>query len=148
MSTLPIRESQWDALTEDLRHPWWSTRSSRSTRGSTTWSATRARTLPRRTILESKPGRRSSVFSRLARSIPHNLGVDCAGDAVVELGVQLGQLVACVDARLGDVPDSSSLNNVPNDKLPDCLVLGDTLGAVGAADVLDVAPAVLVASPM
>ena len=77
-----------------------------------------------------------------------------------------------VDARLGDVPDGGSFNNIPDHELPDrlyadmnsnwcsrfpktkslqcrlCiyLVLGDALGAVGAADILDVAPAVLVAS--
>ena len=44
--------------------------------------------------LNPGPGRRSSVLSRLTRPIPHNLGVDSAGDAVVELSVQLGQLVA------------------------------------------------------
>ena len=72
--------------------------------------------------------------------------MDCTGDTVVEFGVQLGKLVAGVDARLGDVPHSSSFDNVPDHELPDRLVLGDALGAVGAADILDVAPAVLVAS--
>merc|ERR1740129_1142435 len=132
--------------TESLRHPWWSTRGTRSTRGSTTWSPTRAGTLLRRTVLESKPRRRSSVLSRLARPIPHNLGVDSAGHTVVELRIQFGKLVARVDASLRDSPDSSSLHNVPDHELPDRLVLGDALRAVGATDILDVAPAVLVTS--
>jgi len=72
--------------------------------------------------------------------------VDSAGDAVVELSIQLGQLVASVDASLRNVPDCSSFHNVPDHELPDGLVLGDTLGAVSATDVLDVAPAMLVAS--
>merc|ERR1740129_1554666 len=132
--------------TEGLRHPWWSTRGARSTRGSSTWCPTRAGTLLRRTVLESEPRRRSSVLSRLARPIPHNLGVDSAGHAVVELRIQFGKLVARVDAGLRDIPNGSSLHDVPDHKLPDRLVLRDTLGAVGATDVLDVAPAVLVTS--
>ena len=74
----------------------------------------------------------------------HYLAMDCTGDTVVEFGVQLGKLVAGVDARLGDVPHSSSFDNVPDHELPDRLVLGDALGAVGAANILDVTSAVLV----
>jgi len=72
--------------------------------------------------------------------------VDGARDAVVKLGIQLGQLVAGVDAGLRDVPDSSSLNDVPDHELADRLILRDGLGAVSAAHILDVAPAVLVAA--
>ena len=65
-----------------------------------------------------------------------------ARDAVVELGVQLGKLVAGVDRSLGDVSDGCSLDNVTDDELPDSLVLGATAGAVCASDVLDVSAAV------
>ena len=39
--------------------------------------------------------------------------MDSAGDAVVELGIQLGQGVASVDRGLGYVSDGGSLNNIP-----------------------------------
>merc|ERR1719511_464720 len=95
-------------------------------------------------VLESEPGRRSAVLTRLSGPIPHNLGVDRAGDAVVQLGIQLGQLVAGVDAGLRDVTDSGSLHNIPDHELTDGLVLGTALSTAGTADVLDVSPAVLV----
>ena len=61
-----------------------------------------------------KSGGWGSIPPRLAASVAHHLGVDGAADAVGQLGVELGQLVAAVHARLGDVPDSSGLNNVPD----------------------------------
>ena len=61
-----------------------------------------------------KSGCRGSIPPRLAASVAHNLGVDSAADAVGQLGVELGQLVAAVHARLGDVPDSSGLHDVPD----------------------------------
>jgi len=70
--------------------------------------------------------------------------VNGAGHAVAELSIQLGKLVAGVHTSLRDVPHSSCLNDVPDDKLLDGLVLGHTLGAVGATDGLDMAPSVLV----
>ena len=70
--------------------------------------------------------------------------MDGARDAVVKLGIQLGQLVAGVDAGLRDVPHSCSLHDIPDHKLADRLILRDGLGAVAAAHILDVAPAVLV----
>ena len=87
--------------------------------------------------------------------------MDGARDAVVKLGIQLGQLVAGVDAGLRDVPDSRCLHDIPDHKLADRLrrrmlgvrkpklsnpnlILRDGLGAVCAAHILDVAPAVLV----
>ena len=48
-----------------------------------------------------KSGCRGSIPPRLAASVAHHLGVDGAADAVGQLGVQLGQLVAAVHARLG-----------------------------------------------
>ena len=72
------------------------------------------------------------------------LGVDGAADAVGELGVQLGQLVAGVHAGVGDVPHGGGLHDVPDHELLDGLVLGARLGAVGAPDKLDVAATVLV----
>ena len=51
-----------------------------------------------------------------------------------------------VDAGLRDVPDSRSLHDVPDHELLDGLVLGAGLGAVGAPDELDMAPAMLVTS--
>ena len=72
--------------------------------------------------------------------------MDGAADAVGQLSVKLGKLVAAVHASVGDVPHCGGLHDVPDDKLLDGLVLGAGLGAVGAADELDVAAAVLVAA--
>ena len=83
------------------------------------------------------------VLAGFLGPVPDDLRVDGARDAVVELGVQLGELVARVDRSLRDVPDGRSLDDVPDDELPDGLVLGAGSGAVGAPDVVDVAAAVL-----
>ena len=91
-------------------------------------------------------GRRGAVPPGLAAAVPHDLAVDGAGDAVVDLGVELGELVGGVDGGVGDVPDGGGLDDVLDDELADGLVLGDGLGAVDAADVLDVSASVLVAS--
>merc|ERR1719444_70929 len=93
-----------------------------------------------------EPWGRSPVLPGLTRPVPHNLGVDGAADAVGELGVQLGQLVAGVHAGVGDVPHGGGLHDVPDHKLLDGLVLGAGLGAVGATDELDMTAAVLVTS--
>merc|ERR550525_2172268 len=79
-----------------------------------------------RPVLEPEPRRRSAILTGLARPVPHNLGVECAGHAVVEFRVQLGQLVAGVDAGLGDVPHGGGLDDVADHELLDGLVLGTT----------------------
>lgn len=82
----------------------------------------------------------------LARTVAHHLGVDCAGHAVVELRIELGQHVRVPDAGLRDVAHGGSLHDVADDELLDCLVLGHAAGAVGAAHGLHMAAIVLVAS--
>merc|ERR1711962_1394576 len=77
------------------------------------------------------------VLSALPGPVPDDLGVDGAGDAVVQLGVELGEGVSLVDAVVGDVPDGRGLHNVPDDELADGLVIGAGLGAVGAPDGLN-----------
>ena len=64
----------------------------------------------------------------------------------MHLGVKLGENVSIVHARLLDVPDGGLLHDVPHLKPLDRLVLGAALGAVGAADVLHMAAAMLVAA--
>ena len=71
--------------------------------------------------------------------------MDGAADAVGQLSVEFGKLVAAVNAGVGDVPHGGGLHDVPDDKLLDGLVLGAGLGAVGAPHELDMATAVLVA---
>jgi hypothetical protein len=83
------------------------------------------------------------VLAGFLGPVPDDLGVDGARDAVVELCVQLRELVAGVDGSLGDVSDGCGLNDVPDDELPDGLVLGAGASAVGATNVVDVAAAVL-----
>ena len=72
--------------------------------------------------------------------------MDGAADAVGQLSVEFGKLVAAVNAGVGDVPHGGGLHNVPDHELLDGLVLGAGLGAVGAADELNMAAAVLVAA--
>jgi len=90
--------------------------------------------------------RRLAVPALLTGSDADDVSVDRARDAVVHLGVQLGKDVSVMDARLLDVPDGRLLHDVPHLEPLDGLVLGAALGAVGAADVLDMAAAVLVAA--
>jgi len=94
---------------------------------------------------EVADGRRSYATIRLG-PVPHHFGVNGAGDAVVKLGVQFGQLIRLVEAGLRNVPDGSGLDDVANYELLDGLVLGDTASAVGAADRVYMATTVLGAS--
>lgn len=64
----------------------------------------------------------------------------------MELRVEFGQHIGIPDAGLTDVTDSGSLDNVADDKLLDCLILGHTTGAVGATHGLHMATIVLVTS--
>lgn len=72
--------------------------------------------------------------------------MDGARHTVVQLGVQLGQDVLLVHGRLGDVPHSRRLDDVPDDELLDRLVLGHAPSAVGATHGLHVAAVVLAPS--
>jgi len=72
-----------------------------------------------------------------------DLGVNGAGHAVVELGVQLGQRVHFVDRGVGDVSHGGGLDDVTDHELFDRLILGSAPSAVGASDRLDVSSALL-----
>lgn len=61
----------------------------------------------------------------------------------MQLGVQFGQLVQAVDGGFSDISHSSSLNNVTDNKLLNCLILRDTASTVGATDRVHMTPAVL-----
>merc|ERR1719472_128694 len=87
-------------------------------------SSSRSTSLLRSGSTESESWGRGPVLPGLTRPVPHHLGVDGAADTVGELGVQLGQLVACVHAGIGDVPHGGGLNNVPDHELLDGLVQG------------------------
>ena len=71
--------------------------------------------------------------------------MDGTADAVGQLSVEFGKLVAAVNAGVGDVPHGGGLHDVPDDELLDGLVLGAGLGAVGAPHKLHMATAMLVA---
>lgn len=64
----------------------------------------------------------------------------------MELRVEFGQHIGIPDAGLADVTDSGGLDNVADDKLLDCLILGHATGAVGATHGLYMATIVLVTS--
>lgn len=89
---------------------------------------------------------RCTDATSLTRTIAHHLGVDCARHAVVELRVELGQHIGIPDAGLADITNSGGLDNVADDKLLDCLILGHATGAVGATHGLHMATIVLVTS--
>lgn len=113
-----------------------------------------------------------TVLPGLTGTVPHHLTVDGTADTVVQLHIELGQYICCntegtdvtgnshqkwavakdegrclkptvKDTGLRDVSHSCCLHYVPDDKLLDGLVLGDTTGTVGAADGLHVAAALL-----
>lgn len=72
--------------------------------------------------------------------------MDSARHAVVQLRVQLRQNVLLVHGRLGDITDSGRLDDVPDDKLLDRLVLRHASGTVSATHGLHVATVVLATS--
>lgn len=82
----------------------------------------------------------------LATAVPHHLGVDGAGNAVVLLDVQLWELVYSVHRSFIDILDSSRFHNVTDLELLDGLVLGDAATTVGAADGFHMSTSVLGAS--
>merc|ERR1719220_1848053 len=88
---------------------------------------------------------RLAVLARLAAPVAHHFAVDGAAHAVVQLGVQLGQRVRLVNARLLDITHGRRLDNVADDELLNGLVLGYATSAVGAADGFGVPTALLVA---
>ena len=86
------------------------------------------------------------VLSGFSGSVSDHFGVNSARHTVVQLRVELRKDIKRVDWGLGDIPDGSSFNDVPNHKLADSFVLGTGFAAVGTTDVLDMATAVLGAS--
>lgn len=88
----------------------------------------------------------SSNLPLFSGTIPHNLGVDRTRDTVVKLCVQLGQRISFINRCLHDVTNGSSFDNVSNDKLLDCLVLGDASSAVGTSDMFYMSPTMLSSS--
>jgi hypothetical protein len=104
-------------------------------------------------------------------NIPHNLAVDSTRDAVLQLQVHLGHSIFRKDRGFGDIAygvvsggpkhlaqvcsnaelgvshtDSRRLDHVADGESLDSLVLGGASRAVGAADGVGVAPALLVAA--
>ena len=72
--------------------------------------------------------------------------MDRTAHTVVQLSIQLGQLITAVHTGIRDVSHGGSLHDVPDHELLDGLVLGASLGAVGAADELDMTTTMLVTS--
>lgn len=89
---------------------------------------------------------RSTDTAGLLGTIPDHFAVDSARHTVVQLRVQLRQDVLLVHRCLGNVPDSRRLDNVPDDKLLNRLVLGNAAGAVCATHGLHMSTVVLAAS--
>ena len=86
------------------------------------------------------------VLSGFSGSVSDHFGVNSARHTVVQLRVELRKHIKRIDRGLGDIPDGSSFNDVPNHKLADSFVLRTGFAAVGTTDVLDMATAMLGAS--
>eukprot|EP00295_Goniomonas_pacifica_P046013 CAMPEP_0175904336 /NCGR_PEP_ID=MMETSP0108-20121206/4417_1 /TAXON_ID=195067 ORGANISM="Goniomonas pacifica, Strain CCMP1869" /NCGR_SAMPLE_ID=MMETSP0108 /ASSEMBLY_ACC=CAM_ASM_000204 /LENGTH=132 /DNA_ID=CAMNT_0017226131 /DNA_START=37 /DNA_END=436 /DNA_ORIENTATION=- len=82
----------------------------------------------------AEAGGRVAVAAVLGRAHAHDLGVDCAADAVLELHVELRQSIHIQNAGVTDVALSSLLDDVANLESLHRLVLGDAATAVRAAD--------------
>lgn len=67
-----------------------------------------------------------------------------AGDAVVQLNVELGELVVLDNARVGQITETRLVNHVPHRKALDSLILGRLRGAPIAKDLARVVAAVAV----
>uniref|UniRef100_A0A0A9YEC8 D-alanine--poly(Phosphoribitol) ligase subunit 1 n=1 Tax=Lygus hesperus TaxID=30085 RepID=A0A0A9YEC8_LYGHE len=78
--------------------------------------------------------------------VTDDFGVNSAGNAVVEFRIQLGKLIGAIVRRFSDIPHSSSLDDVPNNKLFDSFVFRYTSGTVGAPDGLNVSSPMLASS--
>ena len=63
-------------------------------------------------------------------------------DAVVQLGVQLGQHISRIYRGVGDISHGSSFHNITDDEFANSFVFGTSLGAISAPDVLDMATTV------
>jgi len=81
----------------------------------------------------SEPRRWSAIFSCLLWSVAHDLAVDCAADAVVQLSIQLRQRIRGVYGCLREISHGSCFNNVSDNKLFDRLVLRNAPRTVCAA---------------
>jgi len=63
---------------------------------------------------------------------------------IAELGIQFWELITSVNTSLRYIPDSSSLHNVPDDKLLNSFILGHAFSTVSATDRLYMASTVLI----
>ena len=87
-----------------------------------------------------------AVAAAHARADTNDLAVDGARNAVLQLEVHLGNGVLGEDRGVRDITNSSRLDHVADGEALDRLVLGCASAAVGAADGIDVAAALLVAA--
>jgi len=92
----------------------------------------------------SNTRRRRAVSPALSGSHSHNLAVDSARDAVLQLQVHLGNCIFLEYRRIGDVTNGGGFHHVTDGESLDGLIFGCASRAVGAADGLDVAAALLV----
>ena len=82
------------------------------------------------------------ILSGFARPITDHFGVNSTRDAVVQLGVQLGQHISRIYRGVGDISHGSSFHNITDDEFANSFVFGTSLGAISAPDVLDMATTV------
>ena len=90
--------------------------------------------------------RRSAITTAFAGTDTNDFGVDSARHAVDGLDVEFGQSELLKDRGFSDITDCSLFDHVTDHESLDCLVLRHTARAVGAAQELDVASAVLASS--
>ena len=82
------------------------------------------------------------ILSGFARPVADHFGVNSTRDAVVQLGVQLGQHISRIYRGVGDISHGSSFHNITDDEFANSFVFGTSFRAISAPDVLDMATTV------
>jgi len=84
------------------------------------WCGSRSRSS---VVLALEALRRLPDPPRLTRSNSHHMRVNCTGDAILHLRIQLREHVSVIDASLLDIPHGSLLHDVANQEPLHGLVL-------------------------
>lgn len=90
--------------------------------------------------------RRGTDLACLGAATANDTLVDSCFDAVVLLDIKLRQGILLVCAGIPDITKGRCIDNVPDNKSLDSLVLRNQFGGRDATDTLDVASPVLVTS--
>lgn len=88
----------------------------------------------------------SSASPHDSGSVPHDLRMDGATDAVMQFDIDLGKDILLVDGLFTNISQGCCFYYISNDKLLDGFVFGHTTGTVGTSEEFYVSTSVLVTS--